>query len=179
MNLPALIEIYGITSAKQLEDVILPLWERIPSLALTIYAAPNQLGDLTSLRQRLPNRVDVGMFGFEGTPYECKSWTDDAAEDFLHIAENLGYDPILRPPNWAYDEDVLHACRNLDVAIRNEPGSKTLIQGIRAFPGPTSMNKVRCAPVMCHVLELTDRMSLAPNFSEYLFPTDLVVKVPA
>lgn len=101
----------AIKSIQHLETIA-RLLDEVPNLRLNLFCAPALLN-----RRKMDERVRAGMFGWEGTRYECITWTDELAEKLIASGLAKGYDPLFMPPSFYYDEELEEACKKLGVRL--------------------------------------------------------------
>ncbi len=162
---PNLLELTDLWDESQLG-----LLEQFGDLPMTVYGIPNKLGDVEGLKKRFP-WVTFGMHGFECTPYECLTWTEEVARERLEIGLSLGYAPLLLPPGWVYDIETAEACKELGIVLRHSFMSKVFVEGMRAFPGPDGYRvQMKCMPLITSLLRNNQRDWIGnhPGFKDFL-----------
>jgi len=114
----AVVDVDDLHCEDQIVEHLLPRKEAVPGLVVTAYAIPNRLGPVHDLKGKYP-WITFAQHGFEHTFCECLEWTADKARALLTRGRELGYAPLFKPPNWRFDNELLQAMSELDIALHH------------------------------------------------------------
>lgn len=114
----AVVDVDDLWTEQQILDHLLPLKEAVPQLVVTAYAIPNRLGPVHELKARYPWIV-FAQHGWEHTFCECLEWTKEKATALLLKGREMGYEALFKPPNWQFDDDLLHALSDTGTALHH------------------------------------------------------------
>jgi hypothetical protein len=126
----AFVDVDDLICETQIKELLLPLRVKVPKLQVTADAIPNKLGEVWVLKQKYP-WIFFGIHGWEHTFCECIAWSETQAIHFMKRSLNMGYDPCFKAPNWEFDEDVIKACKEVDIKLHAHETSE---QGSLVIP---------------------------------------------
>ncbi len=165
-SLPLVVDVDDLYCEEQIVEFLVPLKEAVPAFRVTAYSIPNKLGPVQELGRRY-QWVTFAIHGWEHTPFESKLWTRESAEERLFRAKQMGYQPLFKPPNWLYDEELLIACREQDVVFAHHPEDTQFIPDLMTFPGPKEQRgSDQCVGLHTHIQKnpVTDWIGSHPGF---------------
>lgn len=177
----AVVDVDDLISEDQIIEYLVPIKNKIRDFQLTCYTVPNKFGPIEpELRARYP-WIEFGIHGFEHTPFECLTWSDEQTIRIINESLDMGYDKIFKPPNWILHDEVIDACRKTDTILHHHDGEKLSLIGLKCFPGPKPHPRTY-APLHTHILKnpVTDHISNHPGFlPENLVMYEAFLKVSA
>ena len=135
----ALVDLDDLWCEDQIAELIVPLRNDYgESFRVTAYTIPNKMGPVHEVKKKYP-WITFGIHGYEHTFAECRSWTDELAEELIRQALAMGYDPVFKPPNWVCDVDTEIACERLKVLLHHHENYIPQTQGLWCYPGPVKL----------------------------------------
>ena len=161
-----LVDVDDLWHEGQITRFLVPIKEQVPDFRVTCYAIPNKLGDVSKLAEKYP-WITFAQHGWEHTPFECRAWTEDIAIMCLERAKQLGYAPIVKPPNWIFDVEVENACRFREVTLHHhQRHTVSNPVGLSMYPGPKGTQDKNHSYVHSHIQPnpVTDSILTNPMF---------------
>lgn len=168
----AVVDVDDLISEDQIIEYLVPIKKKVPDFQLTCYTVPNKFGPVSpNLRERYP-WIEFGIHGFEHTPFECLTWSDDQAMRIIKEARAMGYHNIFKPPNWTLHEEIVDACKFTETILHHHDKEQYKLAGLWCFPGPIPRPRAY-APLHTHILKnpVTDHITNHPGF----LPENLVM----
>lgn len=166
-----------IVHPKQLEPLFALRLASLGKFKVTVFAAPNRLGDISPLKES-EDWLTIGMYGWEGCAYECRYWSDDMGVDYLKRGLKLGYAPLFMAPWHVWDSDLVGALNTVGVALVHR-GEQSPADLFRAYPGQKE-ERLKM-PAHSHVYSSAVALEAHPMFTvprvqgvrRFLDPADL------
>lgn len=161
----AVVDVDDLICIEQIEDLLVPIKRKIPEFRITAYTVPNKFGPITSALRRQYPWITFGIHGWEHTPFECLTWSDDATERHIKRALGMGYDPLFKAPNWVIHPEVVDGCAAAGVVLHHHDEQTPAAPTGRLFPGAIPRSR-KWANVHTHILRnpVTDYIESHPGF---------------
>jgi hypothetical protein len=145
-----------------------------------LYRPNHFVDDLRPLRKKYP-LVRFGMYGWEGSAFECNPWTQDQTVYYRYRAHAFGYDGIFMAPGFAYDQEVKDGLKHASLhgrptVLLHHPGHEIKLEyGLMAFPAGNDEVEYHLLSRPAWQGEIWDkslREAFADPDTEFVYPND-------
>jgi len=149
----------------------------IPDFKITVLCTPNTTWEIPPT-----SWVTLGLLGWEGSSMEMLGYTKEQIKYYLDRARSWGFAPILQPPNYMWDVNLLEAAKGWTIV--HQPTQTPHGDGLTFFPGPKDLREKDFAMVTAEAvkLETTDALSVRnlihSNYESFHTPLDFAVESP-
>ena len=159
----AVCDLDDLWCEEQITKWLVPIHEAIPLFRVTCYSIPNKLGPVHELRERYP-WITFGQHGWEHSQFETRAWTDVLAKAYMEAAQEMGYAPLFKAPNWNEELFLEEVCQERGVTLHHHAKYRPTVKGLKVYPGLEARTDFESIHSHIQANPVTDFVGNHPDF---------------